>query len=129
MPQNKFALARYYLIDALLHRYKYVKTSIIVDYCEKKTGYKVSRRTIQMDIEAMSNDSFLGFYAPIEYSNTEKAYYYKDLSYKLSPFSFTYDDIIILESILFQNEDAISQEQGLLLKYIIEKMRRYVFEY
>lgn len=129
MPQNKFALARYYMIDSLLHKYKYVKTSFVVDYCEKKTGYRVSRRTIQMDIESMKNDPFLGFYAPIDYCSNKKAYYYQDLSYQLIPFCFTSGDVIVLENLLSVNEDILSDEQSLLLRSIIQKMRMFVFNY
>lgn len=67
MPQNKHALIRYYIIDDLLHQYEYVKSLFIANVCYKKTGLKVSQRTIQLDIEAMKHDSFLRFYAPIEY--------------------------------------------------------------
>jgi len=129
MPQNKFALARYYMIDSLLHTYKYVKTSFMVDYCEKKTGYRVSRRTIQMDIESMKNDPFLGFHAPIDYCSTRKAYYYIDLSYQLIPFCFTSGDVLALESLLQENKELLTDEQSLLLRSIIERMRMFVFNY
>jgi len=129
MPQNKFALARYYMIDSLLHTYAYVKTSFIVDYCEKKTGYKVSRRTIQMDIESMKNDPFLGFNAPIAYCSNRKAYYYIDLSYQLIPFCFTSGDVMALEELLLDSENLLTNEQILLLKSIVQKMRMFVFNY
>lgn len=67
MAQNKYALARYYLIDGLLRRYEYVKTSTIVEICRERLKCTITQRTIQMDIYAMLNDSFLGYYAPIEY--------------------------------------------------------------
>ncbi|GEM_PF-5814038 len=121
MPQNKFALARYYIIDNLLHKYKYVKTSTILDYCKEITGYEVTRRTIQMDISAMKNDAFLGFFAPIDYCNVKKAYYYSDLNYKLLPFHFTTEEIKLLEKILqiYYHDVGIVK----ILKCIIQKMR------
>ena len=87
MPQNKFALARYSVIDAMLRRNDYVKTSSIVKKCIESTGYKVSARTIQLDIEAMRYDPFLGYNAPISYNSRHKAYYYEDRSYMLYPFT------------------------------------------
>ncbi|MCD8179581.1 MAG: hypothetical protein LUE98_20165 [Tannerellaceae bacterium] len=100
MPQNKFALARYQLIDILLHRFDYVKTSFMVEYCFDKTGYKITRRTIQKDIDTMKYDPFLGLFAPIEYSSTRKAYFYTDKEYILSPFSILKDEILRLEELI-----------------------------
>lgn len=67
MPVNKYALARYVLIDKLLRNHKYVKTNHIVKYCREMLHCDVTQRTIQMDIISMQNDSFIGYYAPIEY--------------------------------------------------------------
>ncbi len=100
MPQNKFALARYSVIDAMLRRNDYVKTSSIVKKCIESTGYKVSARTIQLDIEAMRYDPFLGYNAPISYNSRHKAYYYEDRSYMLYPFTFSPRELETLEEIL-----------------------------
>lgn len=67
MAVNKYALARYALIDKLLHKFSYVKTIDMVDFCKKRLKFNITQRTIQMDIYTMQYDSFLGYYAPIEY--------------------------------------------------------------
>jgi hypothetical protein len=67
MAQNKFALARYCMIDNLLNKHEYVKTAYIAEICRRKLKCSITQRTIQMDIDAMRNDSFLGYFAPIEY--------------------------------------------------------------
>lgn len=128
MAQNKYALARYYIIDNLLHRYKYVKTAYIVECCQEKTGYTVSPRTIQMDIEAMKNDSFLGFYAPIEYCTKNKAYYYIQPDYTLSPFSIHSNEIRMLEELLEIVKCKINSEYYYLIKRIIQKIKFHHIE-
>jgi len=72
MPVNKYALARYLLIDKLLRKHTYVKTRYIVEYCRERLKCDISQRTIQMDISAMQNDSFIGFYAPIGYCKKKR---------------------------------------------------------
>lgn len=99
MPQNKFALARYQIIDTLLRKNEYVKTSFMAEQCSCKTGYSVSQRTIQMDVEAMKSDTFLAYYAPIDYDSKRKAYFYKDQSYSLQPFSLTKEEVSLLEGL------------------------------
>ncbi|MDR0954003.1 MAG: hypothetical protein LBM20_01295 [Rikenellaceae bacterium] len=100
MPQNKFALARYRLIDLMLRRSNYVKSSSIIEKCFEQTGFRVSRRTIQLDIEAMRFDSFLGYNAPIGYCPRRKAYYYEDPAYCFNPFPFTPQEIAALQWLL-----------------------------
>ncbi len=78
MPQNKFALARYRLIDELLRKRECVKTMEIVETCQDQLGFKVTARTIQMDMDALQNDPFLGCFLPICYCNRRKAYYYSE---------------------------------------------------
>lgn len=78
MPQNKFAQARYRLIDQILRKQSFVKTSEIVKQCKNELGMRVSNRTVQMDMETLKNDPFLGFYLPICYCHRRKAYYYDE---------------------------------------------------
>ncbi len=119
MPQNKFAIARYRLIDSMLRRNDYVKTREIVERCSERTGFRVSRRTIQLDIETMRFDPFLDYNAPIGYCPRRKAWFYDDPCYRLearsgqtpAPFSFTPEEIAALEwlldvSIRFEKEDC-----------------------
>lgn len=121
-------MARYYLIDFLLHNNEYVKTNLIVDYCEQKIGYKVSTRTIQMDINAMKNDSFLGFYAPISYCNIHKAYYYLDTKYKLLPFHFTSEEVNLIDSLLQKAKLDHGEKYEDLINRIMQKMRLLMFD-
>jgi len=119
MAQNKFALIRYHLIDLLLHKSDYVKTARMVEYCTEKTGFSITPRTIQMDIDAMKNDVFLGFYAPIEYCRQRKAYYYKDPDYILTPLHESPEDILRLEEILLQYRKMILQEHYTEIMHIL----------
>ncbi len=119
MPQNKFAFARYRIIDALLSRHDYVKTSVIVDACFARTGFRVSRRTVQMDIEAMRFDPFLGFDAPIDYCPRRRAWFYSDADYRLNSFSFTPTEMAALERLLAVSSDDDRE----LLRGVVEKLR------
>lgn len=128
MPQNKHALIRYHIIDSLLRQSDFVKTSYIVAYCFDKTGYKVSQRTIQLDIDAMRHDSFLRFYAPIEYCKKRKAYYYINLNFRLMPFQFANEEIQLLEYISNSIEDTIAEEQRYMLDTMIVRMKMLAVE-
>lgn len=123
MAQNKYALARYALIDSLLRRNRYVKTLLIVDLCRKNLGCCISQRMIQKDIEAMKSDTFLGYYAPIEYSKSQKAYYYADPEYKLHPLQFSNEEKLFLLQTLIYVRDELSEKEYEILKNILEKIR------
>ncbi len=118
MAINKFALARYALIDKLLRRHRYVKTSYIVEFCKENLNCNITQRTIQLDILAMQNDSFIGYYAPIEYCKKQKAYYYKDPEYQLIPFQFSQAEIELIQKILYLVKNIISEEEyGILINF------------
>lgn len=123
MPQNKHALIRYHIIDSLLQQSDFVKTLFIAAYCYEKTGCKVSQRTIQMDIDAMKYDSFLRFFAPIEYCKKRKAYYYTNHDYHLQHFQFSNEEIQLVEYICHIIKDTITDEQRHLLDTMIERMK------
>ena len=129
MPQNKHALIRYHIIDGLLRQSDFVKTSFIAAYCFNKTGYKVSQRTIQMDIDAMKHDSFLRFFAPIEYCKKRKAYYYINQDFRLMPFQFANEEIQLLEHIYEIVEYTIADEQRYMLDGLIVRMKIMSVEY
>lgn len=126
MPQNKFALARYSIIDSMLRRNDYVKTSSIVKRCLESTGNRVSARTIQLDIEAMRYDPFIGYYAPICYCSRNKAYFYENKDYRLHPFSFTMDEVVALESLLKICETLERPKHYEILCRLIKKIKLYV---
>jgi len=123
MAQNKYALARYYIIDSLLRKFKYVKTAFMTEYCREKIGYTVSRRTIQLDVEAMKNDSFLGFYAPINYCKKRKAFYYENPDYRLSLFVIRVHEIQLLETVFDNVCHSIDSEQYYMIKHIIQRLK------
>lgn len=124
MPQNKFALARYAIIDELLKKNNYVKSSTITEVCKRDLGYGVSQRTIQMDMHSMKNDSFLGFFAPIEYCSKRKAYYYQDSEYE-----FAYQQLNLTEVNLLENACSIASrhmkpDQRAILGDVLFKIKK-----
>lgn len=74
MPLNKNAFVRIRCIDTMLRNNKFVKTSHIINKLHERHDLTVGERTIHKDIKDMETE----FHAPIEYSNSEKAYYYPD---------------------------------------------------
>ncbi|MCD8262010.1 MAG: hypothetical protein LUD15_11420 [Bacteroides sp.] len=96
------------MIDELLRKQLYVKSSYMIERCRIETGFNVTRRTIQLDIYAMKNDSFLGFYAPIDYYNSRKAYYYSDKEYVLNRFYHFSVEIDRLEKLILYYRDSIA---------------------
>jgi len=128
VPQNKHALIRYHIIDCLLRQYDFVKTAFIAGYCYEKIGYKVSQRTIQLDIDAMRYDSFLRYFAPIEYCKKRKAYYYTHQDYQLLPFQFANKEILLLEHVSTIVEGTITVEQRYILDSLIVRMKNMTVE-
>lgn len=123
MAQNKYALARYCLIDSLLHKNEYVKTMDIVYTCQRRLRCNITQRTIQMDIYAMKNDSFLGYFAPIEYDQRIKAYYYRDRDYQLFPLRFSTKELSFLQHLLILMQSKLSLDDYILLRDIIDKIK------
>ena len=78
MPKNKDAYTRYKIIDQYLRQVDFAKTSRLSEICSDRLGMPVSARTIQKDIKDLKEDTVLQIYAPIEYSNRKKAYYYPE---------------------------------------------------
>ena len=81
MPINKNAYIRYRLIDSLLRKQKYVKTSHIIGKLWELHDLEIASTSINKDIRDMQTD----LSAPIEYSHSEKAYYYPDNVEELFP--------------------------------------------
>lgn len=78
MPRNKDAFTRYRLIDALLRRRNFVKTSDVIERLYDNYEITVGETTINKDFRDMQSSEGLGFFAPIKYSHSEKSYYYPD---------------------------------------------------
>ncbi len=84
MPKNKEALIRYRVINRSLKDYGYVSKKKLIQNCENALDISpISERTIDADLYAMRYDNGLGYYAPIKYHRTRKAYYYEDTDYSI----------------------------------------------
>jgi predicted DNA-binding transcriptional regulator YafY len=86
MPQNKQAQIRYKIIDARLRNKQKPKPTLqeLINLVAEQLGKKISKSTIQKDIEAMRYDELLEFRAPIVYDNFSKGYSYEDSNYSIS---------------------------------------------
>jgi len=97
MPRTKNQVFRLRVIDELLNRKKWVKTSHIKKTIEEKLLENVSERTIQNDINAMKNDTRLAYYAPIEYNKSRGAYTYEESGFTINNFSLQPQEITALQ--------------------------------
>jgi len=98
MPVNRNALIRYRTLDnCLRNKYKKYTLEDLVDACsEALYEYEgidkgVSRRTVQMDIQAMRSDK-LGYNAPIVIQD-KKYYIYEDPEYSITNIPLTDQDL------------------------------------
>ena len=124
MPQNKFAIARYTIIDELLKKNTYVKTSAITETCKRNLGYEVSRRTIQLDLNSMKDDPFLGLFAPIEYCTKRKAYYYKDSDYQFGYQQLNLSEVDLLENVCSIASSHLKPDQRAILGDVLFKIKK-----
>ena len=123
MPQNKFALARYRLIDEILRRQESVKTEEIVKMCREKLGFRVTARTIQMDMYAMKNDSFVGSFLPICYCKKRKAYYYSEEPVGIFlALCLSKSEYLLLQEIKVKIENEIPKEDYQLYCSLLRKI-------
>lgn len=125
MPQNKFALARYRVIDSMLRKQKFVKTSAVVEYCRRLLGYSVSKRTIELDLAAMREDELLGFFAPIGYDTSRKAFFYTE-SFALFPDGLSRRDIELLREICDASKCWIGNVKYCAFDRIIHKLELFI---
>lgn len=97
MPAVKNQTFRIKIIDEMLSRKQWVKTSSIRTAIETRMKEDVSLRTIQQDITDMKNDTRLGYYAPIEYNKSRKAYTYMEKGYSIRNFRLSPQEIDALK--------------------------------
>ncbi|MCW3117951.1 MAG: hypothetical protein JWM28_2033 [Chitinophagaceae bacterium] len=97
MPNTKNQTFRIKIIDDLLTRNKWVKTTRIKEVIESKLIETVSLRTIQKDIDDMKNDTRLGYNAPIIYNKGRGAFCYEDEDYTIKNFSLRPEEITALQ--------------------------------
>jgi len=124
MPQNKFAIARYAVIDELLKKNNYVKTSTIAETCKRNLGYEVSQRTIQLDLNSMKDDPFLGFFAPIGYCTKRKAFYYKDSDYQFGFQQLNLTEVDLLENVCNIASRHLKPDQRAILGDVLFKIKK-----
>ena len=93
MAISKHPFGRYQVIDRELGRKDCVKTKELKKIIEDELSIIVSERTINDDINAMRYDSLLGYFAPIEYDMSQKAYFYTVKSYTIKAFGLKDGDI------------------------------------
>lgn len=97
--KHKNALTRYRLIDArITHKQKNAPSlQELVDYVSEKLGTPVSVSIIQKDIYAMRYSDALGYFAPLEYSKTERGYVYTEKDYSIHRIPVSEEDLQGLE--------------------------------
>ena len=91
---GKAASQRYQIIDALLTNSlkKFPTKEYILECCREKLDKSLSQSTIEKDLDAMRNDSNLGFHAPIAYCKANKGYYYKDPEYTINKLNLSFEE-------------------------------------
>jgi predicted DNA-binding transcriptional regulator YafY len=117
MPLIKNAVARYYLIDECLthphHRYWTLEE--ILEKGEER-DIIVSKRTLELDIQAMRYDDRLRYYAPISYCKKNKGFYYTDQTYSVTKLPLTVDDIQWFEVMI----DSLQRFRGAEILHHVE---------
>jgi predicted DNA-binding transcriptional regulator YafY len=93
MAITKHPFGRYQIIDRELGKRDYVKTRELKECIERDLSIIVSERMINDDLNAMRDDSILGYNAPIKYCTSHKAYYYSDPEYTIRAFGLRVEDI------------------------------------
>lgn len=93
MPKNREALIRYRVINQCLKDFEFTSKEELREACERAVDKPVSERTIDGDFFAMRYDSGLGYYAPIKYNRTRKAYYYGDRDYSIDKVPLSREEI------------------------------------
>lgn len=93
MAISKHPFGRYQIIDRELGRRDYVKTRELKEIIERDLSVSVSERMINDDINAMRDDTLLGYNAPIKYDTSKKAHYYTEPDYTIRAFGLRNDDI------------------------------------
>ena len=97
MPPLKNQSFRIKIIDDLLSRQKWVKTSTIKRNIESKLLESISERTIQQDIKDMKENSLLGYDAPISYNKSRGAYTYDEPGYTIKNFALSSAEVDALK--------------------------------
>ena len=121
MPLNRDAYSRYRLIDVRLRKKPYPQLEELHWYLEEKLDKRISRRTVQLDLQEMRYSSLLGFHAPIIYDRAEKTYRYSNPKFSISSLPITAEELHGLDfaiSILnqFKHLPAIKEFEEAIMK-------------
>lgn len=112
MARSKYQFGRFQIIDRELRKRDRVKTKDLKNIIESELSINVDVKTIQEDLKVMRDDSVLGYYAPIEYDNRTKSYYYTDRNYTIRAFGLKEDEIQTL--LMYAQRLKLYSDYGLL---------------
>jgi hypothetical protein len=94
MSLTKNALSRYQVINScFISREKVYWTMNEILQMLQRNDLIVSKRTVELDIEAMRYDERLGFKAPIEFCRRHRGYYYTDRTYSINSLQLTNEEL------------------------------------
>lgn len=97
MPLNRDAYSRYRLIDLRLRKKPYPTLEQLIDYLSDNLDKKISKRTVQLDLQEMRYSQALNFNAPIIYDKRERTYRYTDPEFSISNLPVSPDELHGLE--------------------------------
>ena len=122
MPLIKNAVTRYYFINECLShpRKRYWTIEEMMEKAEKR-DILVSKRTFELDIQAMRQDERLNYHAPIAYCKRNKGFHYTEPDYSIEKLPLSEADIetfgIMVESIQrFKGAQVLHQMEGMFDK-------------
>ena len=122
MPLIKNAVARYLLINECLTnaRKRYWTLEEINNLAEDR-DLRVTKRMLEMDIQAMRYDERLKYHAPIVYCKRNKGFYYADTDYSIDKLPLTPKDIEMFEVMVesfqrFKGTQVLSPVEGMFDK-------------
>jgi predicted DNA-binding transcriptional regulator YafY len=122
MPIGKHPFMRYKIINACLtNKRKPYPTIEEIKHALAMQDFRVGRRAIENDLEAMRYDKRLGYKAPIAYCRTNRGYHYTDPDYTIDKLPLSADEIeafeVIVESFKrFRGAKVLSQVEGMFDK-------------
>lgn len=97
MPLNRDAYSRYRLIDIRLRKKPYPTLEQLIDYLCENLDKRISKRTVQLDLQEMRYSQALNFSAPIMYDKRERTYRYTDPDFSISNLPVSPDELHGLE--------------------------------
>lgn len=97
MPLNRDAYSRYRLIDIRLRKKPYPTLEQLIDYLCENLDKRISKRTVQLDLQEMRYSQALNFSAPIMYDKRERTYRYTDPDFSITNLPVSPDELHGLE--------------------------------